>query len=56
MFPDRQKVWTDGRNGRTDGQRKNYIPPTLSGDNKLQQNLLSGSLLIRTVSFDSLDC
>ena len=27
MVPDRQKVWTDGR-------RKNYIPPTLSGDDK----------------------
>ena len=41
MVPDRQKVRTDGRNGRTDGRthgrRQNYIPPTLSGDNK--QNL-----------------
>ena len=38
MVPDRQKVWTDGctdgRNGRTDRQRQNYIPPTLSRDNK----------------------
>ena len=34
MVPDRQKVRTDGRNGRTDGQRQNYIPPTSSGDNK----------------------
>ena len=24
----------DGRNGRTDGRRQNYIPPTSSGDNK----------------------
>ena len=29
MVPDRQKVWTDGW---TDGQRQNYITPTLSGD------------------------
>ena len=29
MVPDRQKVWTDGRNGR----RQNFIPPTSSGDN-----------------------
>ena len=28
MVPDRQKVWTGE-------QRQNYIPPTLSGDNKL---------------------
>ena len=38
MVPDRQKVRTDGRNGRTDGRthgrRQNYIPPTSSGDNK----------------------
>ena len=27
MVPDRQKVWTDGRN-------QNYIPPTSWGDNK----------------------
>ena len=37
MVPERQKVWTDGwtdgRNGRTDGRRQNYIPPTSSGDN-----------------------
>ena len=36
MVPDRQKVRTDGRNGRTDGQTdgrcQNYIPPTSSGD------------------------
>ena len=32
MIPDRQKVWTDGRNGWTDWQHQNYIPPTLSGD------------------------
>ena len=25
--------WTDGMDGRTDGRRQNYIPPTLSGDN-----------------------
>ena len=24
----------DGRNGRTDRRRQNYIPPTLSGDKK----------------------
>ena len=39
MVPDRQKVRTDGRNGRTDrrthGRRKNYIPPTSSGDNNM---------------------
>ena len=29
MVPDRQKVWTDERNG----QRQNYIPLTSSGDN-----------------------
>ena len=34
MVPDRQKVWTDGGNGRTYGRSQNYIPPTLSGDNK----------------------
>ena len=33
MVPDRQKGSTDGRNGRTDGQRQNYIPPTSSEDN-----------------------
>ena len=32
MVPDGR---TDERNGRTDGRRQNYIPPTLSGDNKL---------------------
>ena len=26
--------WKDGRNGRTHGQRQNYIPPTSSGDKK----------------------
>ena len=40
MVLDRQKVWTDGRNGRTDGRRhgrrQNYILPTSSGDNKEQ--------------------
>ena len=30
MVPDRQKVRTDGM----DGRRQNYIPPTSSGDNK----------------------
>ena len=42
MVPDRQNVCTDGRteertdwkDGRTHGRRQNYIPPTLSGDNK----------------------
>ena len=45
MVPDRQKVrtdghaeWTDGMDGRTDGrthgQRQNYIPLTSSGDDK----------------------
>ena len=34
MVPDRQKVRTDGMDGRTDGQRQNYIPPTLSRDKK----------------------
>ena len=29
MVRDGQKVWMDGM----DGQRQNYIPPTLSGDN-----------------------
>ena len=37
MVPDRQKVRTDGMDGRTDGRthgrRQNYIPPTSSGDN-----------------------
>ena len=28
MVTDRQKVRTDGRNGRTHGRRQNYIPPT----------------------------
>ena len=32
MVPDRPNVWTDGQNGRRDGRRQNYIPPTLSGD------------------------
>ena len=32
MVPDRQKVWTDGMDGQTDGRRQNYIPPTSSGD------------------------
>ena len=31
MVPDRQKVRMDRQ---TDGRRQNYIPPTLSGDNK----------------------
>ena len=31
MVPDGR---TDGRNGRTDGRRQNYIPPTSSGDKK----------------------
>ena len=31
MVPDGR---TDGRNGRTHGQRQNYIPPTSSGDKK----------------------
>ena len=35
MVPDRQKVRTDGRNGRTYGRRQNYIPLTLSGDKNL---------------------
>ena len=35
MVPDRQKVRTDGMDGRTDGRRQNYIPPTSSGDNKI---------------------
>ena len=41
MVQDRQKVWTDertdGMDGRrewTDGRCHNYIPSTLSGDNK----------------------
>ena len=33
MGPGREKVWTDGLREWTDGQRQNYIPPTLSGDN-----------------------
>ena len=44
MVPDRKKVWTDGwmdgRNGRTDGRRQNYIPPTSSRDNKYQGSSL----------------
>ena len=40
MVPDRQKVWTDGgtdrMDGRMHGRRQNYIPPTLSGDNKTE--------------------
>ena len=47
MVPDRQKVRTDGRNGRTDGRthgrRQNYIPPTSSGDNKGSKT--NGSLM-----------
>ena len=39
MVPDRQKVWTDGMDGRTDrqthGRYQNYIPPTSSGDNNM---------------------
>ena len=31
MAPDRQKVRTDGM----DGRRQNYIPPTSSGDNNV---------------------
>ena len=46
MVPDRQKVRTDGRNGRTDGQthgrRQNYIPPTLLGDKNGRHNVLRG--------------
>ena len=38
MVPDRQKVLTDGRNGRTDGRRQNYIPPTSSGDNETDKS------------------
>ena len=34
MVPGRQKVRTDGRNGRRDDAKK-YIPLTSSGDNKL---------------------
>ena len=32
MVPDRQKVWTDGMDGRTTPQLY-FIPPTSSGDN-----------------------
>ena len=32
MVPDRQKVRTDGMDGRTHGRRQNYIPLTSSGD------------------------
>ena len=43
MVPDGR---TDGRNGRTDGRtdgrthgrRQNYIPPTSSGDNKVNSS------------------
>ena len=28
MVPDRQKVRTDGQNGRMDGRHQNYIPLT----------------------------
>ena len=34
MVPDRQKVRTDGMEGRTHGRRQDYIPPTKSEDNK----------------------
>ena len=35
MVPNGQKVWTDGRNGRTDvGLTPKYIPLTSSMDNK----------------------
>ena len=50
---------TDGRNGRTDGQRQNYIPPTLSGDNKgkdqpaKQSNWRLCYLLFHNVTFNS---
>ena len=36
MVPNRQNVWTDGKDGRkerTDRRSQNYIPPTSSGDN-----------------------
>ena len=35
MVPDRQKVWTDGM----DGRRQNYIPPTSSGYNNMSTGL-----------------
>ena len=44
MVPDLQKVWTDGRTERTDGQRQNYIPPTSLGDN----NQLQVSVVVNT--------
>ena len=34
MFLDRQKVWTDGKDGQTHVRRQHYIRPTLSGDKK----------------------
>ena len=45
MVPDRQKVRTEW----TDGQRQNYIPPTLSGDNKkyaFKELTISGGIFI----------
>ena len=39
MVPDRQKVWTDGMDRRTDGRRQNYIPPTSPGDNNTVHSL-----------------
>ena len=38
MVPDRQKVWTDGQNGRTHGRPQKYIPPTSSRDKNTSIN------------------
>ena len=57
MVPDRQKVRTDGMDGRMDGmngrmdgmdgRRQNYIPLTSSGDNNHIQNFHLGRYIVR---------
>ena len=37
MVPDRQKVLRDRMDGRTQGWRQNYIPPTSSEDNNMKR-------------------
>ena len=50
MVPDRQKVRTEGQNGRTGGRSQNYIPPTLSGDN---ERLEVGKCVMKCVQISS---
>ena len=52
IWPKGTEIWfrtdksVDGRNGRMDGCRQNYIPPTSSGDNKSFQLYLTGHILL----------